>query len=78
LVGTAENRVIKNIAQINWTKATQNWPEVKGIALYTAKTGGVPFYYSKVPNPFITEAGAVALFEAGNFQLSMLGTDVSI
>ena len=51
---------------------------MKGIALYTAKTGGVPFYYSKVPNPFITEAGAVALFEAGNFQLSMLGTDVNI
>lgn len=78
LIGTASNRVIKSIAQINWTKATVNWEEVKGIALFPAKTGGTAYYYAKVPTPFVTEAGDVALFEAGNFQISLLDTDVDI
>lgn len=78
LMGTASDRAIKSIAQINWTKATVDWEEVKGIALFTAKTGGTAYYYAKVPTPFVTEAGDVALFEAGNFRISMLDTDVDI
>jgi len=78
LIGVASDRVIKNTAQINWTKALTDWPEVKGIALYTTKMGGEPYYYAKVPAPFVTEAGDVALFEAGNFQIALLDTDVDI
>ena len=78
LIGVASDRVIKNTAQINWTKALTNWPEVKGIALFTAKVGGEPYYYAKVPTPFVTEAGDVALFEAGNFQIALLDTDIDI
>lgn len=79
LMGAASKREIKNKAQINWTKAKdQQWPEVKGIALYTAKTGGSPFYYAKVPIPFTVDVGEVALFEAGAFKISMLNTDEEI
>lgn len=78
VIGSATNREIKNTAQINWVKATANWPEVKGIALYTTAAGGTPFYYAKVTTPFTTEAGSVALFEANSFRISMLDTDVDI
>lgn len=78
VIGSASDRVVKNIAQINWTKATADWPEVKGLALYETETGGSPFYYSKIPQPFTTEKGAVALFEAGNFKIGLQATDVDI
>ena len=79
LMDAASSRVIQNKAQINWTKAkSQQWPEVKGIALYTTKTGGVPFYYAKITNPFTVDPGEVALFEAGTFKIAMLNTDTAI
>ena len=79
LMGAASEREIKNKAQINWTKAKdQQWPEVKGIALYTSKTGGTPFYYAKITNPFTVDPGEVALFEAEAFKISMLTTDTAI
>lgn len=79
LMDVADARVIKNKAQINWTKAKNSqWPEVKGIALYTSKTDGTPFYYAKVPNPFTVDPGEVALFEAGSLKISMETTDVDI
>lgn len=78
LVNPAD-RIIQNSKQINWTKATVAWPEVKGIALYTAASGSAaPFYYAKVPKPFTVQPGEVALFEPGNLKISMLATDVDI
>lgn len=79
LMAAASERAIQNKAQINWTKAkSQQWPEVQGIALYTSKTGGTPFYYAKIANPFTVDPGEVALFEAGTFKISMLATDTAI
>lgn len=78
LMEAADARAIKNKAQINWTKATVQWPKVYGIALYTVKTDGAPFYYAKVPNPFTVDPGEVALFEKGSFKISMEKTDVDI
>jgi len=78
VLGTASDRVIKNTAQINWTKAKADWPTVKGIALYTTETGGTPFYYAKLKNALTVEAGAVALFEAGLLQIGFKDTDEDI
>lgn len=78
VIGTASGRTIKNSAQINWTKAAATWPQVKGIALYTTPTGGSPFYYAKLKNALTVEAGAVALFEAGNLQISFSDTDIDV
>lgn len=78
LMGSASERAIQNTKQINWTKATVQWPEVKGVGLYTVKSGGDPFYYSKVPQPFVVEPGEVALFETGKLKIAMSTTDVDI
>lgn len=86
-ISLRKERVITNDEQINWTKAGNNWPEAKGIALYTTEAvgSGTAFYYSKIPTPFATEAGNVALFERadpaveeslGDLVISMLATDV--
>ena len=80
LMGSASERAITNTKQINWTKATVEWPEVKGIALYTTETvgQGTPFYYAKIPQPFTVAPGEVALFEAGKLKISMTDKDVDI
>lgn len=78
LIGNADGRVIKNKAQINWTKAKSDWPLVKGIALYTAKSGGSPFYYAKLKNPLSVEKDAVALFEKDQLQIGFKDTDEDI
>jgi hypothetical protein len=79
LMGNASDRAIQNTKQINWTKATVRWPEVKGIALYTAASGtAAPFYYAKIPQSFVVEPGEVALFEAGKLKIAMSATDVDI
>jgi hypothetical protein len=85
-IALRKERVITNDEQINWTKAGNNWPEAKGIALYTTEVvgSGTAFYYSKIPTPFATEAGDVALFEradpsdpksVGDLVISMISTD---
>jgi hypothetical protein len=81
LIGTASNRTITNIAQINWVKATANWEKVNGFGLFTTlnSKSESPFFYGKLKlteeqkaagGLTVTE-GEVALFEAESLQLSM-------
>lgn len=48
-IGSAANREISNVEQINWTKATaRDWDASKGFGLFETPTGGAPFYYGKL------------------------------
>ena len=75
VIGTAANRAITNQYQINWTKATLDWPEAKGFGLFSAATGGSPFFYGKLEEPVTCVAGAVALFDPQTLRISFPATD---
>lgn len=77
---TVFGRTATSNAQINWVKANAKWPDVKGFFLATAETNGEIIYYGKLTkNEKVTvEAGAVALFEAGAFQITLSATDEAI
>lgn len=75
VIGQADGRSIKNIAQINWAKATGNWVTANGFGLFTSETGGTPFYYGKLDNPMTCTEGAVALFDPNTLQVSFSATD---
>lgn len=68
LIGEADNRKLTNIAQINWTKTLEGYPDAKGFGLFSEKTGSAPFAMGKLANTLTTPAGAVALFEAGGLE----------
>lgn len=76
LIGTASNRAISNQYQINWTKATLDWVEAKGIGLFDSPSGGTPFFYGKLEEPVTCVAGAVALFDPQTLRISFPNTDV--
>lgn len=78
VISNASGRAITNAYQINWTKATGNWLDVKGFGLFTAITGGDPFFYGKLEEPVPVEAGSVALFDPGNLKISFPKTDASM
>ena len=79
-IGAASGRTIQNTKQITFNKATANWPNVKGFGLFTAATGGSPFYYAKVdsddPDGIPVTEGAVALLDPGAMKISFATTDV--
>lgn len=78
LIGNAAGRVIASIKQINWTKETVQ-QTAKGFGLFTAATGGTPFFSGKLTGGELTIApGAVALFEAGNFKIGFSDKDEAI
>ena len=82
VIGTAsaDSRMIQNTKQINWTKATADWPEAKGFFLSSSSTVGETakiFFYGKLEEPVTCEMGAVALFDPYALKISFPETDVS-
>lgn len=77
LIASASDRAITNAYQINWTKATGDWPEANGFGLFTTETGGVPYFYGKLEEPVTCVAGAVALFDPQTLKISFPETDTS-
>lgn len=78
LMGTAAARGVTNAKQIGFTKATADWATAKGYGLFTAETGGTPFFYAKLREPVDTPAGAVFLFDPGELKIDFQTTDVDI
>lgn len=78
VIGTANERLIKNVKQINWAKATINWSTVKGFGLFGSKTGGSPHFYGSLEEPLTVTAGAVALFDPEAFQISFPTSDTAV
>lgn len=79
MMGTPTGRSITNSKQINWNKATADWQDIKGFALWTALTGGTMIYYGKITNEggkVEVNSGAVALFDPGALKISIASTDV--
>ena len=79
MMGTPTGRSITNSKQINWNKATANWADIKGFALFTAASGGTMIYYGKITNAegkVSVDSGAVALFDPGALKISIASTDV--
>lgn len=77
VIGSASNRMITNPYQINWTKATGDWEEAKGFGLFSAASGGTPFFYGKLEVPVTCVAGAVALFDPNTLKISFPTTDAN-
>lgn len=75
VIGSASGRSIDNVKQINWNKATADWLTAKGWGLFTAATGGSPFFYAKLDAEVTVPQGAVALFEPAGFGLNFPETD---
>jgi hypothetical protein len=78
LLTTANNRAVSNSKQIGFTKATAAWATAKGYGLFTAETGGTPFFYAKLKNEVNTPEGAVFLFDPGELKIAFQTTDVEI
>lgn len=79
IMSSATNRVIKNNAQIGFTRATGGaWDTVNGYGLFTAATGGTPIFYTKLKTPVETPEGAVFLFDPGELKIAFQTTDVEI
>ena len=74
LIGSASNRKITNNGQITGNKATAQLT-AKGFGLFSAATGGTPFFYGKLAQEVVIPVDAVPLFEAGAFGLEFLATD---
>lgn len=78
LMSAATARGVTNTKQIGFTKATAGWATAKGYGLFTAETGGTPFFYAKLREPVDTPAGAVFLFDPGELKIDFQTTDVDI
>lgn len=77
VIGSASGRAVTNVKQVNWAKATLNWEEANGFGLFSAPTGGTPFFYGKLEEPVTCEAGAVALFDPQTLKIEFPKNDVS-
>jgi len=77
VIGSASDRVIQNTKQINWNKSTGDWATAKGFGLFSAVTGGTPFFYGKLDAEVTVPTGAVALFDPNTLKISFPTTDVS-
>lgn len=85
VIGSASSRAITNQYQINWTKATLDWSRVKGFGLFSAASGGTPFFYGALEltdeeaeaGGILCEAGAVMLFDPQTLKISFPATDVT-
>ena len=79
LMNSATDRGVVNGKQIGFTKATGGaWVTANGYGLFTAETGGSPFFYAKLKNPVNTPEGAVFLFDPGELKIDFQTTDVEI
>lgn len=78
VIGKPVNRKINNLKQINWTKATADWATANGFGLFTAETGGTPYFYGKLKNPVSVESGMVALFDPESLEISFPATDIEV
>lgn len=78
VMGTAADRSIKNIKQINFNRSTVAWDTIHGFGLFSAATGGTPFYYAKVDSAegVAVPPNAVALFDPETLSISFASTDV--
>ena len=77
VIGTASGRSIQNVKQINWNKATADWETAKGFGLFTTETGGTPYYYASLDEPYPTaETGAVSLFDPATLKITFPITDI--
>lgn len=84
LINSAASRAITNGKQINWTKATLDWPRFKGFGLFSASYGGSPFFYGKLEltaeeeaaGGILCESGSVALFDPQTLEISFPETDI--
>lgn len=84
LINAASGRAILNGKQINYTKATADWPAVNGIGLFTTETGGTPYFYGKLElteeqaaqGGVVCPAGAVFLFDPQTLKVSFPASDV--
>lgn len=85
VISSASNRAITNAYQINWTKATLDWSRVKGFGLFSAASGGTPFFYGALElteeevaaGGILCEAGSVMLFDPQTLKISFPATDVT-
>ena len=77
-IGAAANREIKNTKQIAWPKATADWTTAKGFGLFTAETGGKPYYYGTLKTPVTCTSGEVALFDPQTLRIQIAATDEEI
>ena len=88
LINLASDRAIVNQYQINWSKATTDWPRVKGLFLSSSPTVGETtsiFFYGalelteeqELAGGLLVEAGAVALFDPQTFKISFPAKDVT-
>ena len=77
VIGSASSRAIQNTKQINWTKATGDWLPAKGFGLFTAETGGTPFFYGALESEVTVAAGDVALFDPATLKISLPAVDVT-
>lgn len=78
-LGSASGRALTNVKQINWSKATADWADIKGFALYDAATNGNMIYYSKVTNGTVSiKTGAVALFDPQTLKIGLATVDLDI
>ena len=75
-ISSASDRAIQNTKQINWTKATGDWMDAKGFGLFSAETGGTPFFYGKLEEPVSVKSGSVALFDPYAFKITFPESDV--
>lgn len=81
VIGNASDRAITNPKQINWAKATLGWPEANGFFLSSSPTVGETasiFFYGKLEEPVICEAGSVALFDPYTLKISFPENDVEM
>lgn len=79
LFSVASSRVISNIKQIGFTKATGGaWTTVKGYGLFVDPANGAPYFYAKLKEPVDTPEGAVFLFDPGELKVGFHTTDVDI
>lgn len=80
VIGTAAYRSISNQKQINWPKATLDWPEAKGFFLATTEGVGeilTIFFYGKLEEPVTCHAGDVALFDPYTLKISFPVADAT-
>lgn len=79
VIASATDRKIVNPYQINWTKATGgDWAEANGFGLFSAQTGGTPYFYGKLKEPVTCVAGAVMLFDPNTFAIAFPSTDTEV
>lgn len=74
-ISSTSGRTIVNSKQIVFNKASAKWETAMGFGLFTAATGGSPFYYAKLDSDVTVDGGAVALFDPNTLSIGFATTD---